>query len=85
MTVLAAALLGFAPMASHAADYPDGLISDSGSNSLPRATDESPAMTDCAISDREHTTSMIETVRGDYEQIDVSSALLEDLLKIAPE
>ena len=92
VTVLAAALIGFAPMASRAADYtpdyPDKLKSGPGNNSALCATDQSPALADCAITGMDratNTTSLMQTVGRDYEQVDASSVLLELLVKTGPD
>jgi hypothetical protein len=78
-------------MASRAADYtpdyPDKLKSNPGNNSA-LCADQSPALADCAITGMDRatkTTSLTPTVGSDYELVDASRALLEDLVKTAPD
>jgi hypothetical protein len=95
ITILAAALIGFVPMTSCAVDYtpdsPTDLSSDSRSNSTQCSSEPSPNLSGCATADMDRTAKIIKvmpTVGGDYpqpaEQIDVTRALLEDLIKTAP-
>ena len=91
VTVLAAAFVWFAPMPSRAADYAldarDDLRSGSRSKSLQCSTAELPLLTSCAITlmdEPAQTTSLMQKGGGGYrggpEQIDATTALLEDLM-----
>jgi hypothetical protein len=96
LKVLVAALLCIAPLASGASDYkpdpPAELRSDSGSNTPQCSLKKLSAETDCAITGIDQvteTSDSTQTGEGDYiqdlEQIDITSALLEDLIKIDPD
>jgi len=96
VTVLAAAFIGLAPMASRAAVYapdsPDELSSDSGSNSAQCSAVQLSLQAGCAPAGMDRaikTSKTMLVVGGDYQQlseeIDASSALLEDLVKTGPD
>jgi hypothetical protein len=96
VTVLAAALIGIAPMASHAAVYtpasPVELGSDSHSDPSQCSLEQSSTHTSCSNSGLDQTTKasdLTQTVKLDYqqtfEQADATSVLLEDLIKSGPD
>lgn len=96
VTVLVAALIGIAPMASRAAesipDSPDELRSDSKNNSQQCSTEQSPSLTGCAPTGKDRdtsTTNLMQTVEEDSkqapEQVDTSRALLGNLITTGPD